>query len=163
MGIDMYSKRNLELFETNLNKDKKGSLLWLLDNTVTAMGGRRLKQWLERPLLNRFEIENRLNSVSTFLENSYERELLKSLLSSVYDLERLSGRIGFGSVNGRDLIQLKKSLSNLPELVDILSSLDNSYLNSLSLNLDLCGDLHNLLERSILDDVGLSWLKFFLR
>lgn len=156
MGIDMYSKRNLELFETNLNKDKKGSLLWLLDNTVTAMGGRRLKQWLERPLLNRFEIENRLNSVNSFLDNSYERELLKNLLSSVYDLERLSGRIGFGSVNGRDLIQLKKSLSNLPEIISVLSNLDNSYLNSLSLNLDLCEDLHDLLERSILDNVGLS-------
>src|SRR5699024_2246660 len=103
LSLDMYSKRNLELTETIMKKHKYGSLLWVLDKTVTAMGARTLKKWVERPLLHQQPIEERLNIVSTFYEAFMEREALRDTLTSVYDLERLAGRISFGNVNARDL------------------------------------------------------------
>lgn len=111
MKIDYYSKRNLELTETIRSKGKKGSLLWLLDETKTAMGGRLLKQWIDRPLLNKDEIENRQNLVETMISHYFERQDLREKLKEVYDLERLAGRVAFGNVNARDLVQLKNRYS----------------------------------------------------
>ncbi len=110
MKIDYYSKRNLELTESIRGKDKKGTLLWLLDETATAMGGRMLRQWIDRPLINQRAIEKRLSIVETLKNHYFERHDLRELLTGVYDLERLSGRVAFGNANARDLIQLKKSL-----------------------------------------------------
>src|SRR5690625_1852822 len=110
MSLDMYSKRNLELTETIMKKGKHGSLLWVLDQTVTAMGSRMLKKWLERPLLDKSRIENRLEIVEGFYQGFMQREELREALKSVYDLERLAGRIAFGNVNAKDLLQLKQSL-----------------------------------------------------
>ncbi|MGB3889967.1 MAG: DNA mismatch repair protein MutS, partial [Priestia megaterium] len=104
MKIDLFSKRNLELTETIRSKGKKGSLLWLLDQTVTAMGGRLLKNWIDRPLLKQTDIDNRLNMVDVLMKQFFEREELRELLKDVYDLERLAGRVAFGNVNARDLI-----------------------------------------------------------
>ncbi|MFS0823526.1 DNA mismatch repair protein MutS [Bacillus sp. 1P02SD] len=149
MKIDLYSKRNLELTETIRSKGKKGSLLWLLDQTVTAMGGRLLKQWIDRPLLNKNEIEARLNMVQTFIEQYFERLELRDLLKEVYDLERLAGRVAYGNVNARDLLQLKKSLEQVPGIYNLVTKLEHPYADNLENQMDLCESLTDLLQRSI--------------
>ena len=106
MKIDYFSKRNLELTETIRSKGKKGSLLWLLDETKTAMGGRLLKQWIDRPLIDKRAIIERHELVETLIKAYFERQELREKLKEVYDLERLAGRVAFGNVNARDLIQL---------------------------------------------------------
>lgn len=154
LKIDLYSKRNLELTETIRSKGKKGSLLWLLDETKTAMGGRMLKQWVDKPLVNREQIEARLSMVETFLANYFEREDLRNLLKEVYDLERLAGRVAFGNVNARDLVQLKKSLQQVPSIDELCQSLQNEHF--LSERLDACDDLTRLLDAAIVENPPLS-------
>ncbi|WP_226665565.1 DNA mismatch repair protein MutS [Metabacillus litoralis] len=154
MKIDLYSKRNLELTETIRSKGKKGSLLWLLDETKTAMGGRLLKQWVDKPLVDRSLIEERLLMVETLIENYFEREDLRQLLKEVYDLERLAGRVAFGNVNARDLIQLKKSLQQVPEIEKLCQSLLKE--GYFSQQLDPCADLTMLLEEAIIENPPLS-------
>lgn len=156
MKIDLFSKRNLELTETIRTKGKKGSLLWLLDQTVTAMGGRLLKQWIDRPLLNQGHIENRLNMVETLMNQFFEREELRELLKEVYDLERLAGRVAFGNVNARDLIQLKKSLQNIPGIQEVVSRLGHPYAHELAEKVDRCEELEALLEKGLKDNPPLS-------
>jgi DNA mismatch repair protein MutS len=156
MKIDLFSKRNLELTETIRSKGKKGSLLWLLDQTVTAMGGRLLKQWIDRPLLNRQHIENRLNMVETLMNQFFEREELRELLKEVYDLERLAGRVAFGNVNARDLIQLKKSLQKVPGIQEVVSRLEHPYARELAGRIDRCEELETLLEKALKDNPPLS-------
>ncbi|WP_102346862.1 DNA mismatch repair protein MutS [Bacillus sp. Marseille-P3661] len=156
MKLDIHSKRNLELVETIRTKGKKGSFLWLLDQTVTAMGGRRLKQWIERPLIKQAHIEYRLNMVETLLNQFIEREELRETLKQVYDLERLSGRVAYGNVNARDLIQLKKSLQQIPTLVEIISKLESSDCTNLIQDIDLCETLCSLLENGLKEDPPLS-------
>ncbi|MFV2046606.1 DNA mismatch repair protein MutS [Metabacillus litoralis] len=154
MKIDLFSKRNLELTETIRSKGKKGSLLWLLDETKTAMGGRLLKQWVDKPLVDKVRIEKRLSMVETLMEHFFEREDLRQLLKEVYDLERLAGRVAFGNVNARDLIQLKKSLQQVPAIESLCQSLQSE---TFSIErLDSCEDLTNLLERSIIENPPLS-------
>jgi DNA mismatch repair protein MutS len=154
MKIDLFSKRNLELTETIRSKGKKGSLLWLLDETKTAMGGRLLKQWVDKPLVDRQKIEARLTMVETFIANFFEREDLRTLLKEVYDLERLAGRVAFGNVNARDLIQLKKSLQQVPAIEELLQTLQNDVY--LTKPLDPCEDLTQLLDEAIVDNPPLS-------
>jgi DNA mismatch repair protein MutS len=156
MKIDLYSKRNLELTETIRSKGRKGSLLWLLDETVTAMGGRLLKQWLDRPLLDRKQIERRLHMVETLIHHYFERQELRERLREVYDVERLAGRVAYGNVNARDLIQLKKSLQQIPALKDIVENLSDDEAKQLAGKLDPCSELVDLLERSIQENPPLS-------
>lgn len=156
MKIDLYSKRNLELTETIRSKGRKGSLLWLLDETVTAMGGRLLKQWLDRPLLDRGQIERRLHMVETLIHHYFERQELRERLREVYDVERLAGRVAYGNVNARDLIQLKKSLQQIPALKDIVAKLADNQAQQLADKLDPCSELVDLLERSIQENPPLS-------
>ncbi|MGJ9381493.1 DNA mismatch repair protein MutS [Salipaludibacillus sp. CF4.18] len=158
MTMDVHSKRNLELVETLREKKKQGSLLWVLDRTETAMGGRMLKQWIERPLLNQGTIAKRHELVGKLIERFFEREALKEHLQGVYDLERLSGRVAFGNVNGRDLIQLKKSLEKVPTIFQTVRSLNSDYGNSLMHGIVDCQDLRHLLEGSINEDcpVGIT-------
>ncbi|MBB5323588.1 DNA mismatch repair protein MutS [Anoxybacillus tepidamans] len=156
MKIDVYSKRNLELTETIRTKGRKGSLLWLLDETMTAMGGRLLKQWIDRPLLNHEKIERRLNMVETLINHYFERQELRELLRNVYDLERLAGRVAFGNVNARDLIQLKKSLKQVPDIQAVVEKLDNEDAKQLARTIDPCSELVDLLERAIHDNPPLS-------
>ncbi|WP_077621893.1 DNA mismatch repair protein MutS [Sediminibacillus massiliensis] len=156
MTLDMYSKRNLELSETLLRKGKQGSLLWVLDQTVTAMGGRLLKKWLERPLMNLAGIEKRLEIVEGFMEQFFERESIREALQSVYDLERLAGRVSFGNVNARDLIQLKQSLGKIPEIKEILSQFENNGVHGLGRDIDDLKELYLLLEESIHEDAPLT-------
>ena len=125
MKIDYYSKRNFELTETIRSKGKKGSLLWLLDETKTAMGGRLLKQWIDRPLIDKRAIIERHELVETLIKAYFERQELREKLKEVYDLERLAGRVAFGNVNARDLIQLKRSLQQIPVIRQIVEQLEN--------------------------------------
>lgn len=156
LTLDMYSKRNLELTQTLLRKGKHGSLLWVLDKTVTAMGARLMKQWIERPLLNRHHIENRLDIVEGFLKSFLERDAVRESLKSVYDLERLAGRVAFGNVNARDLIQLKSSLQKLPEIKAGLISMAHSQITELAEKLTYPDKLVELLETSLIDDPPIS-------
>lgn len=156
MSMDVHSKRNLELVETLREKKKQGSLLWVLDDTETAMGGRLLKQWIERPLLNRNTIEKRHELVGRLIDQFFEREALQEQLQGVYDLERLSGRVAFGNVNARDLIQLKKSLEKVPAIFETVSSLESDYGNGLIHEVGDCGELRELLETSIEENSPVS-------
>ncbi|SDY68878.1 DNA mismatch repair protein MutS [Evansella caseinilytica] len=156
MGMDVHSKRNLELLETLREKKKQGSLLWILDETETAMGGRLLKQWLERPLVSRQLIEQRHSLVETLIERFFEREQLKELLSGVYDLERLSGKVAFGNVNARDLIQLKRSLREVPKIFQTVKTLGNAFAAGIIAGADECRPLHDLLESSIQEEPPVS-------
>lgn len=157
LKLDMYSKRNLELTETIMKKGKHGSLLWVLDRTITAMGTRLLKKWLERPLLNKKRIEERLAIVSSLYDNFMERDSLRETLKSVYDLERLAGRIAFGNANARDLIQLKQSLQNIPEILSVLELLnDNQEIKNLMERLFYPKEIVELLETSIIDEPPIS-------
>ncbi len=156
MKIDPNSKRNLELVETLRQKQKKGSLLWLLDKTVTAMGGRMLKQWIEHPLLDRKAIEERLSIVETFMKQFFNREQIREQLTEVYDLERLAGKVAYGNVNARDLIQLKRSLQKIPSLKDTLLDMDHPSLVERSENMDPCTELAELLECAIHEEAPLS-------
>ncbi|GIO19716.1 DNA mismatch repair protein MutS [Oceanobacillus oncorhynchi subsp. incaldanensis] len=156
MSLDMYSKRNLELTESIMKKSKHGSLLWVLDKTVTAMGARMLKKWLERPLLNQVKINQRLEVVETFLNAFMERENLRESLKSVYDLERLSGRIAFGNVNARDLIQLKQSLQNIPAIKETLNALHVPEVSELADALIYPDTIVEVLENSLVEEPPLS-------
>ena len=142
LKMDIHTKRNLELTESMRNKERMFSLLWLLDETKTAMGSRKLKSWLESPLTNINEIEARYNTVGKLLEEFILSEELRKYLYEVYDLERLCGRISLGSANGRDLIQLKNSLKVLPEINNILKQINFKEIEDVS-------DLYNLLENSL--------------
>lgn len=156
MKIDYFSKRNLELTETIRSKGKKGSLLWLLDETKTAMGGRLLKQWIDRPLLNLHDIELRHSLVETFMNHYFERQELREKLKEVYDLERLAGRVAFGNVNARDLLQLKRSLMQIPLLQELILQLQNDDAKRLANRLEPCEDLTDLLDRAIRENPPLS-------
>ena len=156
LGLDMYSKRNLELTETIIKKTKKGSLLWVLDQTVTAMGARKLKSFLERPLLNQSAIEKRYQFVDGLMADYIQREELREYLKSIYDLERLCGRVAFGNVNARDLLQLKISLTKVPAIKEVLAKFSEIELVNLSHALDPITDLKLLLEKSLADDPPLT-------
>ena len=152
LGLDMYSKRNLELTETIIKKSKKGSLLWVLDQTVTAMGARKLKKFLERPLLNQSALEKRYQFVEGLMADYIKREELREHLKSIYDLERLCGRVAFGNVNARDLMQLKLSLDKVPFVKEILATFDELEIVKLGESLDPLTDLNDLLAKSLTDD-----------
>ena len=150
LKMDIHTKRNLELTESLRLKSRNYSLLWLLDKTKTAMGSRMLKNWIENPLVDINQINNRYDIIEKLLEEFILKEDLKSLLFEVYDLERLCGRISYGNTNGRDLLQLKNSLKVLPNIKAILKDL-NFYKN-----IETLDDLYNLLLTSIDDDAPIT-------
>ncbi len=152
MSLDLSSRRNLELTETMRDKAKKGSLLWVLDYTQTAMGARLLKLWLQQPLLDEEEIEKRLLSVEELKNDLMIREELKELLNTIYDLERICTKISYLTANGKDLITLKKSLEYLPDIKLILSGLNSGLLNELNNEFDVLADLFELTDKAIHED-----------
>ncbi|KRM13466.1 DNA mismatch repair protein MutS [Paucilactobacillus suebicus DSM 5007 = KCTC 3549] len=156
LKMDHYSKYNLELTNNIRSGKKQGTLLWLLDETKTAMGGRLLKQWLDRPLLDRKSIEGRQDKVQELLDHYFERSNLQDELTKVYDLERLAGRVAYGSVNGRDLIQLKTSLQQIPKVRYILESLNSPVFDELMKQLDPLEDIVGLLDQSIAEEPPIS-------
>ena len=152
MIIDSSTRRNLELVETLREKQKRGSLLWVLDKTKTAMGARMLRKFVEQPLIEKVEIKRRLDVISAFKDHAMTREEIREYLSPVYDLERLVSKITYQSANPRDLIAFKSSLSMLPHIKYILGDLKSPLLKELYEKLDPLEDLCALTEQAIADD-----------
>lgn len=152
MVLDQSTRRNLELSETIRGKSKKGALLSVIDRTSTAMGGRKLKSWLEKPLLNTVEINGRLDAVAELHDEFLKREEIKEYLKSMYDIERLASRIALGSANGRDLIAFKNSIRNLPYIKSLLTDCTSTLLKNISDNLDVLDDLFSIIDASINED-----------
>ena len=152
MVLDSSTRRNLELCETLREKQKRGSLLWVLDKTKTAMGARLLRKYVEQPLIDKEEITKRLDAVEELLKEAISREEIREYLSSVYDLERLVGRISYQSANPRDLTAFKASLSMLPHIRTILGDMKSPLLQKLYDDIDPLEDLCSLVENAIIDD-----------
>ena len=160
MQLDSYTRRNLEILESNREKVKKGSLLWVLDKTLTAMGGRKIRKWLEAPLLEKNEIIKRQSAVEVLVNNNILRNDLEDSLKTVYDIERLISKVVGASANARELISLKNSFEKLPSikntLADLINKTDNIYLKKLFNELDTLEDLKQLINISIVDDPGVT-------
>jgi len=156
LQMDGFSRRNLELTETIRDKSKKGSLLWLLDRTETAMGGRLLRRWIERPLLRANELQARLDAVEALKADLLLRSDVRSCLDHVYDLERLAGRISYGNANARDLLQLRYSLEAVPELKRLLAQTQSPVLEQLAAGMDDCAEIVQFLQSALVDDPPIS-------
>ncbi len=156
MIIDSSTRRNLELVETMREKQKRGSLLWVLDKTKTAMGARMLRSYVEQPLIEKEEIERRLDAVEALKENAMTREEIREYLTPVYDLERLIGRVTYQTANPRDLIAFKSSLQMLPFIKTLLDEFDTSLLQELQENLDPLEDICTLIDASIAEEPPIS-------
>ncbi|WKF84397.1 DNA mismatch repair protein MutS [Lacticaseibacillus pantheris] len=155
LEMDSDARRNLDILSNSRTGKKADSLLWLLDKTKTAMGGRMLRNWLERPLLDYQTITHRQQQVQAMLDHFFERTELADNLNQVYDLERLAGRVAFGTVNGRDLQQLATSLDQLPAILDTLDRIDDASLDDYR-HLDTVGDVADLIHASIVDEPPIS-------
>src|SRR5699024_1151552 len=147
---------NLELSQSIRTGKKHGTLLWLLDETKTAMGGRLLKQWLDRPLIQAKQIKARQEMVASLLDSYFERIDLQSALTKVYDLERLAGRVAFRNGNGRDLIQLKTSLEQMPMIRELIEGIDQGQWQSLLSEMQPMDHLVQLIDQAIQDDPPLQ-------
>lgn len=152
MILDSSTRRNLELVETMREKQKRGSLLWVLDKTKTAMGARLLRSYVEQPLINKKEINNRLDAIEELNYNVTIREELREYLNPIYDLERLIGRISYKSANPRDLISFKTSLSMIPHIKYLLSQLESSLWQDVNKNMDTLEDICDLINRGIIEE-----------
>ena len=152
MSLDMIARKNLELTEKLRDKSKKGTLLWVLDKTATSMGGRHLRRWINDPLIDVVEINQRLNAVKELKENVILRGDIIEALKRVYDIERLIGKISYGNANGKDMISLKNSLRQIPSLKKLLATTHSELLQNLYLSLDELADVSDLIEQSIVDD-----------
>ena len=155
MELDLTARRNLELTETLRSKEKKGSLLWVLDKTRTPMGGRLLRSWLERPLLSVTAITRRSAAVGQLVDHTMVREELALALSGIGDMERLVGRIVYGTAGGRDVVALKNAMARLPHVKELLSAFDRGRLGELA-QLDTLEDLTDLIGRTLCDDPPFS-------
>ena len=156
MLLDVSSRRNLELTETMREKNKKGSLLSVVDKTQTAMGARLLRKWVEQPLLSKEEINKRLDGVEELFNDLFLREEIKDILRSMYDFERIMSRVVYQNANARDLAALKNSIENLPLMKNILSRCKSPYLMELFDQLDPLVNIHELIEQSIVEDPPFS-------
>ena len=152
MILDTSTRRNLELLETLREKQKRGSLLWVLDKTKTAMGARMLRTFIEQPLIHKEEILGRQAAIEEFNMNYISREEIREYLNPIYDLERLIGRISYKTANPRDLISFKNSLEMLPHIKQILTEFSSPLMKELDSNLDCLEDLYQLLDQAIVDD-----------
>jgi len=156
LQIDANTRKNLELIETIRGKKGPGTLYHVVDNTMTAMGGRLLKKWIEEPLKNIKHINLRLDAVEELYENIMTSNNIKEYLKSVYDIERLISRIVYGSCNGRDLNSLKQSLSNLPDLKSELNELSSQMFADIYSSFDELKDIFDLIDASIVDEPPIS-------
>ncbi len=156
MELDLTARRNLELTETLRSKEKKGSLLWVLDKTKTAMGARCLRSWLERPLLSVTAVNRRLDAVSALVDHTMERQELILALQGIADMERLIGRIVYGSAGGRDLVALRNAMERLPTVKAQLAAFPKGRLRELDEQLDDLNDLAALIGRTLVDEPPFS-------
>jgi len=154
--MDSNTIRNLELTETLRHNNRIGSLFWLIDKCETAMGSRYLKKQILRPIVNKETLETRYDTIDILNKEFIIKQEIKDLLKNVYDLERIVGRISYGNTNGKDLVQLRKSLSILPNLKKDLISLKNAHTTFLSESLDSLTEFFNLLTNSLVDDPPLT-------
>ena len=152
MSLDINARRNLEITEKMRDKSKKGTLLWVLDKTATSMGGRLLRRWLNDPLIDVKEINQRLDAVEELKDNLILRGDIIENLKKVYDIERLAGKMAYGNANARDMVTLKNSLCKLPEVKKILENCKSDLLKSLYERLDELQDIYKLIDESIVDD-----------
>jgi DNA mismatch repair protein MutS len=150
--LDSFTRRNLELAETLRDKAKKGSLLSLLDQTHTAMGGRLLRKWLEKPLQYKSLIDKRLEAVGTFYEDLILRDEVIQSLKEVYDIERLIARIAYGNAGPKDVVALKHSLDHVPNLAELCINSSSDTLRSLFQNLNLCRSLAEFIGQALVDN-----------
>ena len=156
MLLDLSTQRNLELWETLRDKKKRGSLLWVLDKTHTAMGSRMLRHFLERPLRERRKMEERLDCIEELCQRYIDGEELREYLDSIYDMERLIGKISISSANARDMLALKSSLQFLPVIKRTLSSFSGSLLQGLGQEMDALEELYTRIDECIEEDPPLS-------
>ena len=156
MALDINTRRSLELTERMRDKSKVGTLIWVLDKTSTSMGGRLLRRWLNDPLLEVSEIKERLAAVSELKDNVILRGELVEELSKVYDIERLAGKVAFGSINAREMNSLKNSLEHMPALKENLKSVQSPLLKWLYENLDELKDIVKLIDAAIVEDPPVS-------
>ena len=152
MALDINARRNLEITEKMRDKSKKGTLLWVLDKTSTSMGGRLLRRWLNDPLIDRKEINDRLDAVEELKDSIILRGDVVEALKKVYDIERLAGKISYGNANGRDMISLKNSVKQLPEIKKVLSTTGAGLLKEIYENIDTLDDIYEIIEKSIVDE-----------
>ena len=152
MVLDKFTRRNLELVETMRTKDKKGSLLWVLDKTCTAMGARRLKAWVEEPLIDIDEIQKRLSTVEVLVDDLLLRSDLRTHLKQIYDLERLTSKLVYGSINPRDLIALKQSIFVLPEIKGCIDTLEEGEFETINADIDALSDIYDLIDACVVEE-----------
>jgi DNA mismatch repair protein MutS len=156
MILDSNTRKNLELTETIRGKNRKGSLLWVIDKTCTSMGSRRIRKWIEEPLINAEEIEKRLEAVEELINDAYLFSDLKEHLKNIYDIERLISKISCGAANARDLVSLKESLKHLPEIKYCISNCKSELLKNMYIDFDVLEDVYELIASSILDNPPLQ-------
>ncbi|MVP00438.1 DNA mismatch repair protein MutS [Paenibacillus lutrae] len=156
MTMDPFTRRNLELVETVRERSRKGSLLWLLDETVTAMGARMLKRWIEKPLMQAEAIRSRHDAVDILYNQIMLRDDLQSVLKEVYDLERLVARMAYGSANARDMVALRVSLEQVPRLKAVCADAGASVLEKLVEDMDPCSDIADWIRSTIEDEPPVS-------
>lgn len=152
MSLDINARRNLEITEKLRDRSKKGTLLWVLDKTSTSMGGRLLRRWLNDPLIDEVEINKRLGAVEELKNDIMLRGEVIENLKKVYDIERLAGKMAYGNGTPRDMITLKNSLSRLPDIRQVIQNVNSEYLKEIYQNIDELKDIHELIEKSIVDD-----------
>ena len=156
MELDLTARRNLELTETLRGKEKRGSLLWVLDKTKTAMGARNLRAWLQQPLVDVAAIDRRLSAVAALAEHTVAREELILALSGIADMERLIGRVVYGSAGGRDLVSLRASMERLPAVKAQLAAFPSGALHQLDQQLEDLNDLAALIGQTLVDEPPFS-------
>lgn len=156
MDIDLFTRRNLELTETMRQKEKKGSLLWVLDKTKTAMGGRMLRNWVEQPLISCTLINKRLNAVEELCKQYINRQEMINALDNVYDLERLMTRVVFGNANARDLKALSQTVMHMPAIKEQLKPFTSVLLSETEKEIDNLRDIHILIESAIAEEPPIS-------
>ena len=154
--MDVATRRNLELCETMRTKEKRGSLLWVLDNTRCSMGARMLRKWVELPLVSLYDIKRRLDAVSEFYDNFMMREESAIQLKSVLDLERLTTKLIYGTANGKDLVAIKQTIEIIPELKRLIGEAKSPEIKSLNTDLDDLSDLYELIDQNIDNDPPFS-------
>ncbi len=152
MLLDSSTRRNLELTETLREKQKKGSLLWVLDKTKTAMGARRLRSDIEQPLINMEDINARLDAVDQLCKNTVSRDEIREYLNPIYDMERLLGKVSYKSANPRDLVAFANSMEMLPHIKTVLKEFDSKLLSQIEQEIDGLEDLYHLIKDAICDD-----------
>ena len=156
MEIDLNTRRNLEISETMINKEKKGSLLWIIDKTRTSKGARTLKQWIEQPLLNCRAIQKRQRAIGELIEKVIERGKIKQSLSDIHDIDRIVTKIVYKTANARDLKKLEASIKNIPDIKEQIRFFGSELISEINANTDALDDIFNIINRAITDEPPVS-------